>query len=114
MAWTRDRLENVVRERLGDSKLIVVANREPYIHTYQGEEITCTTPASGLTTALDPVMRACGGSWVGHGGGGADRGSSGSAGRVGGAPAGPKYTPRRGWLTKGGGEGYYYGFANEG
>jgi len=61
MAWTRERLENTVRERLGEAKLIVVANREPYIHVYEGSEIHCMRPASGLTTALDPVMRACGG-----------------------------------------------------
>ena len=59
MAWTRERLESVARERLGGARLIVVANREPYIHTFDGESLRCTTPASGLTTALDPVMRAC-------------------------------------------------------
>ena len=73
MAWTRERLENVVRERLGGPKLVVVANREPYIHAYDGDEIRCMRPASGLTTALDPVMRACGGVWVAHGSGDADR-----------------------------------------
>ncbi len=62
-----------MRERLGDAKLVVVANREPYIHVYDGSEIRCMRPASGLTTALDPVMRACGGVWVAHGSGNADR-----------------------------------------
>lgn len=69
MVWTKERLENVVRQRLGDVKVVVVANREPYIHAYDGEEIRCIRPASGLTTALDPVMRVCGGVWVGHGSG---------------------------------------------
>ena len=30
-------------------------------------------PASGLVTALEPVMRACSGVWVAHGSGSADR-----------------------------------------
>ena len=55
MAWTRDRLEEVARTRLGGAKLVVVANREPYIHAYNGDNIRCMRPASGLTTALDPV-----------------------------------------------------------
>ena len=61
MPWTRERLEGVARERLAGAKLVVVANREPYIHTFDGDDIRWTRPASGLTSALDPVMRACGG-----------------------------------------------------
>ena len=30
-------------------------------------------PASGLVTALEPVMRACSGTWIAHGSGSADR-----------------------------------------
>ena len=73
MAWTKERLEDVVRERLGGPKMVVVANREPYIHRYEGDDVQCMRPASGLTTALDPLMRACGGVWVAHGSGSADR-----------------------------------------
>src|SRR5882757_10255368 len=114
MAWTRERLEGVVRDRLGGAKLIVVANREPYLHTFDGEEIRCSTPASGLTTALDPVMRACGGTWVAHGSGDADREASDACGRVRVPPERPSYMLRRVWLTKEEEQGYYYGFANEG
>ena len=73
MAWTKERLEDVARTRLGGAKLIVVANREPYIHRYHDGEVEWIRPAGGLTTALDPVMRACGGVWVAHGSGDADR-----------------------------------------
>ena len=59
MGWNKHRLEEVARTRLGGAKLIVVANREPFIHTYDGEDVRCDRPASGLTTALDPVMQAC-------------------------------------------------------
>ena len=113
MAWTRERLENTVRERLGEAKLIVVANREPYIHVYEGDEIRCMRPASGLATALDPVMRACGGVWVAHGSGNADRAMVDDQDRVAVPPEDPAYTLRRVWLSKKEEQGYYYGFSNE-
>jgi trehalose 6-phosphate synthase len=113
MAWTRERLEGVARDRLGGAKLIVVSNREPYLHSFDGEDIRCTTPASGLTTALDPVMRACGGTWVAHGSGDADQAVSDEQGRVMVPPERPAYTLRRVWLTKKEEQGYYYGFANQ-
>jgi trehalose 6-phosphate synthase len=91
----------------------VVANREPYIHVYDGEGVRCMKPASGLTTALDPVMRACGGTWVAHGSGDADRQASDPRGRVAVPPECPAYTLRRVWLSKEEEQGYYYGFANE-
>ncbi len=114
MAWGRERLESVVRDRIGGANVVVVANREPYIHTFDGDEIRCSKPASGLTTALDPVMRACGGTWVAHGSGDADRIASDRFGRVRVPPEQPAYTIRRVWLTKEEEQGYYYGFANEG
>ena len=60
MGWTRDRLEDVARTRLGGAKLIIVANREPYIHQFRDGAVEVMRPAGGLTAALDPVMRACG------------------------------------------------------
>jgi trehalose 6-phosphate synthase len=113
MAWTRERLEEVARTRLDGVKLIVVANREPFIHVYDGEDIRCTRPASGLTTALDPVMQACSGTWVAHGSGDADRAVADERGRVPVPPEQPTYTLRRVWLTREEEQGYYYGFANE-
>jgi trehalose 6-phosphate synthase len=113
MAWTKQRLEDAVRERLGTAKLVVVANREPYIHNYDGDEILCVRPASGLATALDPVMRACGGVWVAHGGGTADRATVDEHDRVAVPPEKPTYTLRRVWLSKREEQGYYYGFSND-
>jgi trehalose 6-phosphate synthase len=113
MAWTRERLEEVARTRLGGPKLVVVANREPFIHLRDGEDIRCTRPASGLTTALDPVLQACGGVWVGHGSGDADREVADARGRVPVPPDDPTYTLRRVWLTRKEEQGYYYGFAND-
>lgn len=112
MAWTKERLEDVVRSRLAGARLVIVANREPFIHVYEGGDVRCMRPASGVTTALDPVMRACGGVWVGHGSGDADRAASDEQGRVAVPPEDPSYTLRRVWLSREEEEGYYYGFSN--
>jgi len=103
--WTRDTLRQVVERVLGQRQFIVVSNREPYIHQLVGEEITCERPVSGMVTALDPVMRVCGGSWVAHG--------SGTADRIGVPPERPEYTLRRVWMSKADEDDYYCGFANQ-
>jgi trehalose 6-phosphate synthase len=113
MPWTKARLEEVARTRLGDAKLVVVANREPYIHYRDGDEVRFSRPASGMATALDPVMQACRGVWVAHGHGDADRETSDERGRTPVPPDNPSYTLRRVWLTRQEEQGYYYGFANE-
>ena len=71
-------------------------------------------PASGLVTALEPIMRACSGTWIAHGSGSADREVVDAHDRVAAPAEDPAYQLRRVWLTQGGGSGYYYGFANEG
>lgn len=112
--WTKEALHDLLGERLRDHKLIIVANREPYIHRYNGDRIECIKPASGMATALDPIVRACGGVWVAHGSGNADRATVDEFDRLEVPPNDPKYTLRRVWLTKDQEEGYYYGMANEG
>ncbi len=112
--WTAERLSVHVRGRLGDSRLFVVANREPYIHRRQGKSVEAIVPASGLVTALEPVLCACDGTWVAHGSGDADRETVDKHDRLRVPPDDPRYTLRRVWLSKEEEEGYYYGFANEG
>jgi len=112
--WTAERLSVHVRGRLGNSRLFVVSNREPYSHVHQGKSIQPQVPASGLVTALQPVLCACDGTWVAHGSGDADRETVDAHDRLRVPPEEPKYTLRRVWLTKDEEEGYYYGFANEG
>lgn len=90
-----------------------MANREPYIHRHAGKRIECIFPASGMATALDPIMRACGGIWIGHGNGDADRETVDAQDHVRVPPDDPCYTLRRVWLTKEQEEGYYYGLSNE-
>jgi len=112
MGWTKERLEAVARTRIGSARLIVVANREPYIHRRTPTGVECIRPAGGLTTALDPVMQACGGVWVAHGSGDADHLAADPSGRLRVPPDDPKYDLRRVWLTPEQEQGYYYGFAN--
>lgn len=112
MPQTRETLQQVIRRTLRDRRVVVVSNREPYIHTYQNGQVRVQRPASGLTVALDPVMRATGGVWVAHGSGDADSRVTDAQNRVRVPPDRPAYTLKRVWLTKGQEEGYYYGFAN--
>jgi len=112
--WTPERLSVHVRAKLGDSRLFVVSNREPYSHTRRGNSVQAIVPASGLVTALQPVLCACDGTWVAHGNGDADLETVDERDRLRVPPQEPKYTLRRVWLTKEEEEGYYYGFANEG
>jgi len=112
--WTAERLSVHLRGKLGESRLFVVANREPYIHKHQGKSVEAIVPASGLVTALEPVLRACDGTWVAHGSGDADRETVDKHDRLRVPPDDPRYTLRRVWLSKEEEEGYYYGFSNEG
>jgi trehalose 6-phosphate synthase len=112
--WTSDRLSVHLRSRLNGSRLFVVSNREPYSHVRQGKSVEVIVPASGLVTALEPVLRACDGTWVAHGSGDADRETVDRHDRLRVPPDDAKYTLRRVWLTHEEEEGYYYGFANEG
>src|SRR5207245_7981727 len=95
-------------------RLFVLSNREPYSHIREGKSVEAIIPASGLVSALQPVIRACDGTWVAHGSGDADRETVDPHDRLRVPPEEPRYTPRRVWLTKEEEEGYYYGFANEG
>jgi len=112
--WTADRLAVHIRSRLGDGRLFVVSNREPYMHTRRGKFLEVSVPPSGLVTALEPVLCACDGTWIAHGSGDADMETIDHHNRLRVPPEDPQYTLRRVWLTKEEEEGYYYGFANEG
>jgi trehalose-6-phosphate synthase len=114
MPWTSETLRDLVKDKVGDHAFIAVSNREPYIHSYTESGIRWHTPASGMATALDPVMRASGGTWIAHGSGDADRDVVDARDRIRVPPDHPAYTLRRVWLTKEEEDGFYYGFSNEG
>lgn len=115
-AWTPERLKHTLNRYLHGEKVVILANREPYIHEHSknGEGVTVVHPASGLVTALEPVMRACSGTWIAHGNGSADRETVDRNGHVRVPPGEESYWIRRVWLTPEEEKGYYYGFSNEG
>jgi len=112
--WTPEALQQVVRVHLENAQLIVVSNREPYVHKRIGDEVQVQYPASGMVTALEPVVRACAGVWIAHGSGDADRDVVDLHDRVRVPPQDPRYSLRRVWMSETEEQGYYYGFSNEG
>lgn len=114
--WTETKLRDLIQAKLGENALIVVSNREPYMHVF--DEVTgaakCIRPASGVVTAIDPILRACGGTWIAHGSGNADKKFVNSKNKLGVPPDDNRYILKRVWLNKAEEEGYYYGFSNEG
>ena len=112
--WTAERLSVHVRSRLKGSRLFVASNREPYLHVRHGKTVQVLVPASGLVTALEPVLCACDGTWIAQGSADADREVVDHHDRLRVPPDDHRYTLRRVWLSKEEEEGYYYGFANEG
>ncbi len=112
--WSPEGLRTLLRNNFPADEVIVVSNREPYIHQRTDEGVHWHRPASGLVTAVEPVMRACSGTWIAQGSGSADREVVDEHDRVQVPPESPSYTLRRIWLTEAEEQGYYYGFANEG
>lgn len=114
MTWSADTLRGILDRELRGQDVIVVSNREPYIHVWHEGKIIIRRPASGLVTALEPIMRACSGTWIAHGSGSADREVVDRQDRVQVPVENPSYQLRRLWLSDREEQGYYYGFANEG
>jgi len=112
--WTPERLRISVQNKLQRNRLFAVSNREPYEHTYQGGSAAWRIPASGLVTALEPVLRACDGTWVAQATGDADRETANDLGQLRVPPDHPQYKLRRVWLNKQEEDGFYFGFSNEG
>ena len=114
ISWTPTSLKNILHEQLAGEQVLIVSNRQPYVHNWRDQKIEVQVPASGLVSALEPVMRACSGVWIAHGNGSADREVVDARSHVGVPPEHPAYEIRRVWITAEEEAGYYYGFANEG
>ncbi|MBL8519179.1 MAG: trehalose-6-phosphate synthase [Betaproteobacteria bacterium] len=113
--WTPEALKHLVREQLHSPEMIVVSNREPYVHNRTADgSVSVSYPASGMVTAIEPVIRACEGLWLAHGSGAADRETVDAKDRIKVPPHAPEYTLQRVWLNEAEEEGYYYGYSNEG
>jgi len=95
--------------------LIVVSNREPYLHeTAEDGSVTAVPTTGGVSVALDALMRERGGTWIAHGAGDADRQVCDDGDRVRVPPDAPAYELHRVWLTEEEERHYYGGFSNEG
>lgn len=115
--WTAERLRVSLSNKLQDKPLFVISNREPYMHVYansNNNSVQAIVPASGLVTALEPVLLATEGTWIAHGSGNADRETVDAQDHLRVPPDHPQYTLRRVWLSAEEEKGYYEGFANEG
>jgi trehalose-6-phosphate synthase len=113
--WTAERLRVSLRNRLQEKPLFVVSNREPYMHVYDKDKtIRMLVPASGVVTAIEPVLLACNGTWIANGSGSADREVVDAYDHLRVPPDRPSYTLRRVWLSDEEDRGYYEGFSNEG
>ncbi|MFH1576471.1 MAG: trehalose-6-phosphate synthase [Candidatus Margulisiibacteriota bacterium] len=113
--WTKESLKELIGDKLKDYLFVVASNREPYIHKFSRDKIVCFRPASGVVTALDPILQTSDGLWVAHGSGDADKKVVDDKDRVR-VPCNdphPKYTLKRIWMNKAEETGYYYGFSNE-
>jgi trehalose-6-phosphate synthase len=114
VSWTPDTLRRILRTELPGAQVIVVSNREPYIHNLKDGKVDLIVPASGLVSALEPVTRACAGTWIAHGGGSADKITVDEHDHVQVPPGKPAYTLRRVWLSEEEQQGHYSGFSNDG
>jgi len=111
--WTAERLKEFTKAQLKNRPIFVLSNGEPYVHTRVKNAIEWTVPAGGVVTAIEPVMEACGGTWIAHGSGDADKKTADAEGKLKVPPEEPKYTLKRIWLTPKEVAGYYNGFSNE-
>ncbi len=95
--------------------LVVVSNREPYLHSYDDNGgIRVSHATGGVAVALDALMRDRGGTWIACGDGTADRAVVDERDRISVPPDQPSYLLRRIWIEKAQYDAYYGGFANEG
>ncbi|MFH1593098.1 MAG: trehalose-6-phosphate synthase [Candidatus Omnitrophota bacterium] len=113
MHWNKTQLNRTIKNIIGNRLLIIVSNREPYIHQYKEGKIEHIQPVGGAVTALDPIMRVCKGTWVAYGSGTADKEAANKKGEVMVPPESPKYKLKRIWLSKDEENGYYYGYSNK-
>lgn len=110
--WNKESLRRLVQREMGEYRLVVVSNRQPYIHKFVEGELRYVVPSGGVTTALDPIMQECGGTWVAYGGGKGDWYAVDDKNRIMVPPDDPAYTLRLVWLTEAEEQGYYDGFSN--
>ena len=112
--WTEERLKEFVKASLKNQKIFLLFKGEPYTHKKGKDGIYCFSQAGGVLTALEPLMEACGGMWIAHGNGDADKETVDENDTIQVPPDNPKYTLKRIWLTEKEEQGYNKGYSAEG
>jgi trehalose 6-phosphate synthase len=102
-----------IQTKLDGYKFIIASNREPYMHVYDGKKVKCIKTVSGLTIALDPVMKKVKGTWIAWGSGSADKEVVDKNNCLKVPPNKPSYTLKRIWLSQKEQAGHYYGYSNQ-
>lgn len=109
----QEQVAAVIAGRLAGRQIVLVSNREPYVHKRTSHGVAVERPPGGLVAALDPIMQAVGGLWIAWGSGTADRETVDAADHIAVPPEGPRYLLRRVWIPDPIVETYYYGYANQ-
>ncbi len=110
--WTKEDLRRLVQREIGTYRLVVVSNRQPYVHELVDGDLRCASPAGGLITAIDPLMQESGGTWIANSGGPGDWYAVDDRNKVMVPPEDPSYALRLVWLDEAEARGYYDGFSN--
>ena len=101
-----------VNKYLNGNKLILVSNREPYVHEKIRGKIIVNRSIGGVISALDPMMQTCGGTWIAWGSGNADFDVTDENGKLEIKKDLGSYTLKRIILSEKEKENYYHGFSN--
>ena len=110
---TPDERSHTIQNTFSGDRLIIVSNREPYVHKRSGLRVSLEMPVGGLTSALDDVLKTTHGTWVAWGSGNADRDNVDMHSRLQVPPDDPGYTLKRVWLKPQDVDNYYHGYANQ-
>ena len=114
--WDAAALQSLIHTRLNGDQIIVVSNRAPWSHERIAGQLLAVRPASGLVTAVEPVVHACNGTWIAQGNSSADAQwmDSGEVWRAPALPGGLGYALRRICLSEAERAGHGEGLSNGG
>lgn len=96
-----------------DIRLIMVADAETRVHERKGDKLTIKIPAGGVSVALDPIIKAAGGIYIGRGKTEADKEVVDRSNKYKVVAPDGEYTLKRVFSPKEEEDAYYYGFSNQ-
>lgn len=102
----------LLKKKLKGKRVVLISNREPYVHEKTAKGIKCEQAIGGLTSALEPVVKACHGLWIAWGSGNASFCVTDSKCKVCVPSEKPNFLLKRIKLSETELSRYYYGFSN--